>query len=390
MATLLLILIFFAFIGLGIPDSLFGTAWPVIYPEFGVPVSAASLVTLLMSACTVLSSANSARLVRRMGTGPLSFFSTALTAGALLGYSLSGHFVWLCLLALPLGLGAGAIDSALNNYVALHYRASHMSFLHCSYGVGVALSPYLMSLALADRNNWRGGYRLAFFLQLGITVLLFLALPLWRRVGDRPDEATTAPPRTLTLREQAKQPTIRAMWGLFAASCAIEFVCGSWGSTFLVHARGLTAESAARTVTFYYVGMTAGRFLSGVLATRLHSWRLIQGGLSVVAVALLLLSIPSPATAGVGLFLVGLGNGPTFPNLNYLTPRNFGADVSQAVMGTQLAASYIGTMVAPLLFGLLAQTAGAWLFPWFLWGLFALLIVCLFREIRLLKAAGRY
>lgn len=390
MATLLLILIFFAFVGLGIPDSLFGAAWPAIYPEFGVPVAAASAVTLLISACTVVSSVFSARLINRFGTGLVSLVSTALTAIALLGFSLSPGFFWLCLLALPLGLGAGAIDSGLNNYVALHYRASHMSFLHCCYGVGVSLSPYLMSIALADNNNWRGGYRLAFFIQLGITALLLIALPLWGRVRQTATETASVSPRTLTLREQARTPAIRAVWGLFAASVAIEVSCGSWGSTFLVNARGLTAESAARVVTFYYLGMTLGRFLSGVLAARVSSWRLVRGGLTIVFAAIVLLAIPTPLTAGLGLFLVGLGDGPTFPNLNYLTPRSFGADVSQSVMGTQLAASYTGTMVAPPLFGLFAQSVGAWVFPWFLLALFALLGICLVRETRLLKAAGRY
>lgn len=390
MATLLLILIFFAFVGLGIPDSLFGAAWPAIYPEFGVPVASASVVTLTISACTVISSVFSARLINRLGTGLVSLISTALTAIALLGFSLSHGFLWLCLLALPLGFGAGAIDSGLNNYVALHYRASHMSFLHCCYGVGVSLSPYLMSIALADNNDWRGGYRLAFFIQLAITALLLLALPLWGRVRQTAADTAPVTPRALSLREQARCPAIRAVWGLFASSVAIEVACGSWGSTFLVSARGLSAEHAARVITFYYLGMTLGRFLSGVLATRVSSWRLIRGGQTIVLAAIVLLAIPLPLTAGIGLFLVGLGNGPTFPNLNYLTPHSFGADVSQSVMGTQLAASYTGTMVAPPLFGLLAQSVGAWVFPWFLLALFALLTACLLRETRLLKAAGRY
>lgn len=390
MATLLLILIFFAFVGLGIPDSLFGAAWPAIYPEFGVPVAAASIVTLTISACTVISSVFSARLINRFGTGLVSLISTALTAIALCGFSLSHSFLWLCLLALPLGFGAGAIDSGLNNYVALHYRASHMSFLHCCYGVGVSLSPYLMSIALANNNDWRSGYRMAFFIQLFITILLLAALPLWGRVRQTAADAASVTQRTLSLRDQARRPAIRAVWGLFASSVAIEVACGSWGSTFLVSARGLSAEHAARAITFYYLGMTLGRFLSGVLATRVSSWRLIRWGQAIVFAAIGLLALPFPLAAGVGLFLVGLGNGPTLPNLNYLTPHSFGADISQSVMGTQLAASYVGTMVAPPLFGLLAQHVGAWVFPWFLLALFALLTACLLHETRLLKAAGRY
>lgn len=390
MATLLLIVIYIAFIGLGIPDSLFGAAWPAIYPEFGVPMSLASVVTLLISACTAVSSLSSARLINRFGTGLITLVSTALTAIALLGFSLSGALWWLCLFAVPLGLGAGAIDSALNNYVALHYRATHMSFLHCFYGVGVSLSPYLMSLALGEQNNWRGGYRVAFFIQLTISAVALLALPLWGRVQQNETASKTVAPRTLPLRQQARTPAIRAVWGLFVTSVAIEFTCGTWGSTFLVNARGLTAETAARVVTFYYIGMTLGRFLSGVLAARLAGWRLIRIGQGVVFAAIVMLAIPSPVTAGIGLFLVGLGNGPAFPNLTYLTPHSFGADVSQSVMGTQLAASYVGTMAVPPLFGLLAQTFGAGLFPWFLLVLYALLIGCLTRETQLLKAQGRY
>lgn len=392
MATWLLVVIFIDFIGLGIPDSLFGAAWPAIYPEFSVPVSLGSAVTLLISLFTVLSSLSSARMIRRFGTGRVTLISTALTAAALLGFSLSGAFWWLCLFAVPLGLGAGAIDTALNNYVALHYRATHMSFLHCFYGVGVSLSPYLMSLALADENNWRAGYRIAFFIQLGISLLTLLSLPLWRRAGSaaQADGGRAVTPRVVPLREQLSNPAVRATCGMFIASVAIETTCGSWGSTFLVNARGLTAESAARIVTVYYVGMTLGRFLSGVLATRLTSWRLIQIGQGIVLAALALLAVPTTATAGLGLFLVGLGNGPAFPNLNYLTPKNFGADISQSVMGTQMAASYIGSMAMPTLFGLLTQTLGTGVLPWYLLALFALLAACMSRLISLLRRQGRY
>lgn len=391
MATLLMFIIFLAFIGLGIPDSLFGAAWPAIYPAFGVPMSAASVITLLISACTVLSSLFSARVINRFGTGVVTLVSTLMTAGGLLGFSLSNNLIWLCLLAIPLGLGAGAIDTGLNNYSALHFRATHMSFLHCFYGVGVAVSPMMMSLALADNNNWRGGYRVAFVIQLGIAAVLLLSLPLWERVQKK-EEADTAPviPRTIPLREQVKTPTIRAAWGLFLTSVGIEFTCGTWGSTFLVDARGLTAETAARVVTLYYVGMTLGRFLSGVMATRMKPWRITQLGQGVVLVAILLLAIPTPITAGIGLFLVGLGNGPFFPNLSYLTPHNFGADVSQSVMGTQLAASYVGSMAIPPLFGVLAQALGTELLPYFLSALFALLIFCMVRMVAALKKEGRY
>lgn len=389
MATLLLIVIYIAFIGLGIPDSLFGAAWPAISREFGQPVSAAGSVTLLISGGTVVSSLLSARVINRFGTGAVTAFSTALTAAALLGFSLSGSIAWLWLFAVPLGLGAGAVDSALNNYVALHYKASHMSYLHCFYGVGVTLSPYLMSLALSQSGNWHTGYRAAFFIQAAIACVTLLSLPLWRRTKG--DGAPEEEPRTLGFRALAGNPSVRTAWLVFFGSCAIEYTCGTWGSTFLVEAKGMEAGEAALLLTLYYAGMAIGRFLSGVLSARLASWTIIHGGQGLVLAAVLLLLLPLPASAaGAGLFLIGLGNGPVFPNLIHLTPKNFGRDVSQSVMGSQMAASYAGILLMPPLFGLLAQAAGAPLFPWFLLALFALMIGATWRLNRRLKQEGRY
>lgn len=387
MATLLLAVIYIAFIGLGIPDSLFGTAWPAIYREFSLPISMASCVTLLISGGTVVSSLFSARLINRFGTGRVTAVSTALTAAALLGFSLSGHLLWLCLFAVPLGLGAGAIDSALNNYVALHYRATHMNFLHCFYGVGVSLSPYLMSLALSGQGGWRSGYRLAFFIQLGIAVVTILALPLWGRAAhaQTTDEQETAP-RTLSLSQLARLPGVKAVWLAFIGSCAIEYICGSWGSTFLVESKDMAVDAAAQIITLYYVGMALGRFLSGVLSVKLSSWTLIRIGQGVVLAAIVLLLLPLPAfAAGAGLFLIGLGNGPVFPNLIHLTPANFGRDVSQSVMGSQMAAAYVGIMLVPPLFGLLAQAVGTDIFPPFLLVLFVGMISATLRLIRTVK-----
>lgn len=396
MATILLVVIYIAFIGLGVPDSLFGTAWPAIYPEFSQPVAAASYVTLLISGGTILSSLLSARLINRFGTGAVTAASTTLTAAALLGFSVSGGLLWLCVFAVPLGVGAGAIDCGLNNYVALHYRANHMSFLHCFYGVGVSLSPYLMSLTLSGESGWRGGYRIVFFLQAAIALVTLFALPLWARVtGAQQAAGQTPPPRTVGIVGLAKMPAVRAVWFVFIGSCALEFTCGTWGSTFLVSARGMDVADAAKAVAFYYVGMTLGRFLSGVLASwmsgRLSGWRLIYLGQGVTLAAIVLLILPlPPALAAAGLFLVGLGNGPVFPNLTHLTPKNFGADLSQAVIGTQMAASYIGTMLMPPLFGLLAQAAGAQLLPYFLLLLFAVMAGATALLTRRLKQQGRY
>ena len=391
MATILLVIIYIAFIGLGIPDSLFGTAWPAIYQEFGLPVSAASCVTLLISGGTVCSSLLSARIIRRFGTGAVTAFSTTLTAAALLGFSVSHQIIWFCLFAIPLGLGAGAIDSGLNHYVALHYRATHMNFLHCFYGIGVSLSPYLMSLALSGQGGWRGGYRTMFLVQGVIALLTIMTLPLWKRahpVEKQEEEAHTQVVRFSVL---ARNPAIRQVWLVFMASCAIEYTCGTWGSTFLVGARNMPVDRAAQAVTLFYVGMAVGRFFSGIAACRVSSWKLIQIGLGLIAVSVVWLLLPLPAgVSSAGLLCIGLGIGPIFPNLIHLTPRNFGKENSQSVMGTQMAASYIGIMLMPPLFGLLAQGIGVALFPYFLLVMFAATVastVCLTRNLR---KQGRY
>ena len=393
MATILLIVIYIDFIGLGIPDSLFGAAWPAIYTEFGLPISYASFVTIIIYGGTVASSLLSAKVINRFGTSKVTAVSTALTAAGLLGFSFSGGLIWLCLFAVPLGLGAGAIDSALNNYIALHYKATHMSFLHCAYGVGVTLSPYLMALALSDNNDWRGGYRIAFFIQIGITAVTLFSLPLWskiRRINTH-DEEEDAAPRTLKLTELIKMPSVRAVWLIFFGSCAIEFTCGSWGSTFLVQSKGMSAENAAKIITFYYAGIAIGRFLSGILAAKLPSWRIIRIGQITIITAIVLLMLPLPVyVAAAGLFLVGLGNGPIYPNLIHLTPKNFGRDISQSVMGSQMAAASIGIMVMPPLFGLLAQGISTDIFPYLLLIMFAVMAVSTFFLIKNLKKSGKY
>ena len=374
MATFLLIVIYITYIGLGVPDSMIGTAWPAIYPELGLPVSAVSCVTLIISGGTVVSSFLSDRIINRFGTGRITAVSTAMTAAALLGFSLSGSLLWLCLSAVPLGLGAGAIDTALNNSVALRYTATHMNFLHCFYGVGVSLSPYLMSLALSNNADWRGGYRTVFWVQLAIAVVSILTLPLWNKVkaGDEKEEE---PAKTVPFRQLARMPAVRAQYGVFIGSCAIESVCLVWGGTFLVSANGLPVDYAARMVTFYYVGMALGRFLSGILTKRFSCWTLIHTGQAITLAAVLLLLLPLAWQAAVaGLFLVGLGNGALYPNMTYLTPRNFGRDISQSVIGTQMAFAYLSIMLAPPLFGALAQWAGVGLFPAFLLAMFAVMI----------------
>lgn len=375
MASLLLFVIYIAFIGLGIPDSLFGTAWPAIYTEFDIPISFASFVTIIISCGTIISSMFSAKVINRFGTNKVSAFSTALTAAALAGFSFSESLWFLCLFAVPLGLGAGAIDTALNNYVAVHYSASHMSFLHCFYGIGVSVSPYIMSVVISGKSGWRGGYRIAFIIQLCITLLLIVSLPVWKKVHpQRVEEEDSA--KTLSLKEIVKIPGVITMCCLFFTTCSIECTCGGWGSTFLVEYKHISVDQAAKMVMFYYIGMALGRFLSGILATWLNSWQIIKIGQYVLGGAIILLLLPfAPIVSSVGLFLIGLGNGPLFPNFNYLTPQNFGRDISQSVMGVQMASAYVGIMFAPALCGILGQLIDMSIFPKYLLAFYLIMIV---------------
>ena len=386
MATALLIIIYIAFIGLGIPDSLFGTAWPAIYSEFELPISFGSFVTIIISCGTVLSSVISSKIISRLGTNKVSAYSTLLTALALLGFSFAPNLWVMCFWAIILGVGAGAIDVALNNYVAIHYSATHMSFLHCFYGVGVSVSPYILSLVIAGNFGWRGGYRIAFAIQLIITLLLFLSLPLWRKAHGGENESEENTHKDLSFGSVLKIPGVKMMCSLFIASCAIECTCGGWGSTFLVEYKHLPAEKAAQIIMIYYIGMTLGRFLSGVLAAKLHSWKIIKLGQIVLGLALLLLILPGGVyLCALGMFLIGLGNGPLFPNFNYLTPENFGSDISQSVIGIQMASAYIGIMVAPAVCGLLGQVFGMVIFPFYLILFYAIMIPVTVRVKTVLK-----
>ena len=389
MATLLLIIIYTAFIGLGLPDSLFGTAWPAIYNELSLPLSLGSAVTIIITCGTITSSLVSSRVIARYGTGKVTAVSTAMTALALLGFSLSGSFLPLCFLAIPLGLGAGAIDTGLNNYVALHYSSSQMSLLHCFYGIGITISPYLMSRLLSTDAGWRGGYRGAFFIQLGIALLLFLTLPLWKKIaGEETQEEENI--KVLSIRQLVKIPGVVNMWVLFLTSCAIESTTNGWGSTFLVEFKGLAVDQAAKTMIFYFVGFTAGRLLSGILATKLSCWKIIRIGMVVLGAALVLLLLPLPKFMTIiALFLIGMGNSPMFPNFMYLTPENFGADISQSVIGTLMAASNTGFLVAPLLCSLLGQALGMGVFPIYLAVLFVFMVMGILKIQKTMKAVGK-
>ena len=385
MATLLIIVIYAAFIGLGLPDSLFGTSWPSIYNEFGLPFSLGAVITGICSCGTMVSSLLSARLIKKLGTNKLTAACTLLTAVALFGFSYSGNFVILCLLAIPLGLGAGSIDTALNNYVAVHYSASQMSFLHCFYGIGVTVSPFIMTLVFRNGMGWRTGYRIASVIQIGLALLIIATLPVWKKV-HKTEGGTEESYETLSLKEAASIKGVKVMWLLFICACTIEISVGNWSSTFLVEHRHLSNELAAESVTFFYLGMTVGRFLSGVFAKKLHSWQIIKIGLITLGCALaLLLFVPNRIVTIAALMLVGLGNGPLFPNFNYLAPENFGESRSSAIIGTQMAVSSFAVLAGPILCGLIGQAFGIQTFPYYLITFYALMIIVFVRAMQIWK-----
>ncbi len=385
----LLIVIYIAFIGLGVPDSLIGSAWPAIHAEMAIPVEAVSILTFIISGCTVFSSMFSARILNKLGTSKVTAFSTAMTAVALFGFSVAPSFVVMLPLAVVLGLGAGAIDSGLNNYVALHFKASHMNFLHCFYGVGVSLSPYLMSQALTNLG-WRGGYRYAFYVQTVITLLLIVSLPMWKKTSSA-KQTEEEKGVNLTLLQMVKMPEVRKDWIIMLATNAIEYACGVWGSTYLVTEKGFEAKYGALALTIYYAGMSIGRFVSGLLSNKISTWKRIRIGCAILAPAIAIMLLPlHGAVTVVGLFLVGLGNGSIYPNMIHLTPHNFGKEASQSIMGSQIAFAYIGVMLAPPMVSLISGLFGIKVYPILLAVLYVIMVIALKCFINQLKKQDRY
>lgn len=375
MATILLVFIYIFYIGLGVPDSLLGAAWLAIYSELSVPVSYASFISSIISCGTVFSSLFSTRVIAKLGTPRVTVLSTSLTAIALLGFSCSHNFLWLCICGIPLGIGAGSIDTALNNYVALHYTSMQINFLHCFYGVGVTVSPYLMSLALSDNMNWRGGYRTVFFIQLTIAALSVISLPIWKKVKQAlPQEE---PIRVLSLSQMLRRRKIWASCGVFLGISSLESTCLIWGSTYLSESVGMSADVAAALITFYFIGMTVGRLLSGLLTIKYSDWQIIFSGQAVIFVAIILLLMQTNAIiTALGLFLIGLGNGPIFPNITHLTPGLYSKETSQSIIGIEMAFSNLSIMLTPILFGVVTTYTGVAIFPKFLLIMFLIMIGC--------------
>lgn len=383
MTHLLLAIIYLSFISLGLPDSLLGAAWPSMYPQFQVPVSYAGIISMIICLGTIFSSLQSDRLTRRFGTGRVTAVSVAMTALALLGFSLSGSFWMLCLLAIPYGLGAGGVDASLNNYVALHYASRHMSWLHCMWGVGTSIGPYFMALALTGGQGWNGGYRYIALIQIGLSLILFLSLPLWKgRTADAAEggRQDTGP---LPLREVLRIPGAKEVMLAFFCYCALESTAMLWGSSYLVLHDGLTAERAASFASLFCIGITLGRGISGFLTFRLSDTAMIRLGQGIILAGAAALLLPSgESSAVVGLVLLGLGCAPVYPCIIHSTPAHFGAERSQAVIGVQMASAYVGSCLMPPLFGLLANHISANLFPVYL---LALLVLMVFMHERLIR-----
>jgi len=376
MFSLLLAIIYFAFISLGLPDALLGSAWPTMYGEFGVPVSYAGGISMIIAAGTIVSSLQSDRLTRKFGTGKVTAFSVALTATALFGFSMSHSFWMLCLWAIPYGLGAGGVDASLNNYVALHYSSRHMSWLHCMWGVGASLGPYVLAYALSGGNRWNMGYNYIAFIQIALTAILLFSLPLWKNNGAG-KEGTEQPThgKALSLQQIFRIPGAKEILITFFCYSALEQTTALWASSYLVLHRGLATETAAGFASLFFIGITVGRAISGFLTMRFTDSQMIRLGQVLILAGVLALVLPfGETTALLGLVLVGLGCAPIYPCIIHSTPELFGADRSQAIIGVQMAAAYVGTLMMPPLFGLIANYISVALFPVFLGAMLVIMV----------------
>jgi fucose permease len=383
MVHLLLAIIYIAFISLGLPDSLLGAAWPVMHEDLGAPLSYAGIISMIIAFGTVVSSLQSDRLTLWLGTGKVTAISVAMTATALFGFSASSEFWMLCLWAIPYGLGAGGVDAALNNYVALHCRSWHMSWLHCMWGVGAATGPYIMGMALEMGKGWPAGYHIIAVMQVVLTIILFASLPLWKERKDEVQADSGHKRKPLSLREIFRIPGAREILVAFFCYSAVEQTCGLWASSFLNLSKGISAEQAASFGAMFFIGITVGRAINGFLAMRMHDESMIRMGQVLILFGIVTVMLPAgDAVALAGLILIGLGCAPIYPCIIHSTPTHFGKDKSQAIIGVQMAAAYIGTMLMPPLFGILANHLSISLLPIYL---LVLLAIMAFMHERLIQ-----
>ena len=367
MITLILIIIYLAFISLGLPDSLLGSAWPVMQADLSVGFSSAGIISMIVCGGTIISSLFSGKLIHRFGTGKLTFVSVTMTALALLGFSAFPSFIWLCIMAIPLGLGAGSVDAALNNFVALHYEAKHMSWLHCFWGVGATSGPIIMSLFLAKNNDWQKGFFTISLIQFALVFLLFITLPLWKKLEKDDGEVSNDYKENTEKISPLKIPGVKLALVSFVCYCAAESTAGLWGSSYLVNYKGFSADDAARGISLFYGGITLGRLLTGFLTMKFNNRILIRSGQIICIIGAIFLLAPLPTYFSlIGLILVGLGCAPIYPCMLHETPTRFGTSASQSIMGIQMAFAYIGSTFMPPILGFIASKTSIAIFPYFL------------------------
>lgn len=392
MVQLLLAVIYLSFISLGLPDGLLGAAWPTMYGEFGVPVSYAGVVSMIIAFGTIVSSLASDRLTLKLGTGKVTAISVAMTALALFGFSISDSFWMICLWAIPYGLGAGSVDASLNNYVALHYASRHMSWLHCMWGIGASVGPYIMGFALSGGLSWNMGYRYVAVIQMVLTAILLFSLPLWKNRGDAAKEEEKATDQKSTDEKAEDQKTevrkplslkeIIAIQGAkeimiaFFCYCALEQTAGLWASSYLVLYKGVATETAATFASMFFIGITVGRFFNGFLTMKFSDRQMIRTGQKIVLIGIIAMLLPFDEVVSlIGLILIGLGCAPIYPCIIHSTPEHFGADKSQALIGVQMASAYVGTCMMPPIFGLIANHISVALLPIYLVIILILMVI---------------
>lgn len=362
-STALLMMIYLSFISLGLPDSMLGSAWPAMNVSLNAPLWGAGLVQMLISFCTIISSLNSAKLIRRFGTGKLTAISVATTALALLGFSLAKNYAFLLLMAVPLGLGAGAVDAGLNNYVALHCEAKHMSWLHCFWGIGTIIGPMILSAVLRVGGSWATGYRAVGLIQCAVSALLFATLGMWKHGNIQQEEHGA---KALSVWEVLSLPGAKAGMVTFLCYCAVESTLGLWGATYISQVRGVDEATAASFGAMFYIGITVGRAISGFMAMKLLPKQMVRVGQALLALGCIFMMIPAGSTlSGIGLVVCGLGCAPIYPNIIQDTPVNYGTENSQAAIGVQMAFAYVGSTFLPSIFGALAGVGGYGLLPYF-------------------------
>lgn len=379
MVSLLLAIIYLSFISLGLPDGILGSAWPVMYPQFSVPVSYMGIVSMIVAAGTIVSSLLSDRLTKALGVGMVTAVSVAMTAGSLLLFSVTDSFTLICIWAIPYGLGAGSVDAALNNYVALHFKSRHMSWLHCFWGIGASLGPYIMGYTLSIGQSWAVGYRKISALQVVLTVILILGLPLWKKAfSPKADTSATCrgKQRPIPLREVVSIPGAKSIMLTFLCYCAVEITAGSWASSYMVMVKGIDEATAAGFASLFYIGITVGRFFNGFVSMKLSDHQMVRAGQVIASIGIAVMLIPTDTrwVSLVAFLLVGLGCAPIYPSLIHCTPKLFGADVSQALIGVQMASAYVGSCLSPTIFGLIAKPLGMSFLPIYI-GIFMAIMI---------------